>query len=388
MARIRKRKITSKLIENFSQRKICYKTRLKGLFTKMNQVTTLCDLEACAIVFGPGDRTPVMWPSRDVAERLIHKLESMSECLRFKNVTDQLSFLKDKGERLQATVDKMKEDNEDRLMGSYMYQIENEGKPLSDFEPSVLNRLIRFMLKKYKIFSQKEEYYFPPPPPLPSMSCPLDDNNGADYEINTNEQSLNQQPLLDLVYQSDRMVTDFDNNVGSSIGPLPHENFEGFNNSGNGIPQGNSEGFPNNKLGIAIQANPSVGGGDTMFPRENFGVFLNSIDRSMGIPPYANPRVRVDEFFPQGKFDGFNGGSTSRVFNEGNNGGFNGENYSGNGENHQSNLFPQGDLKGFNGIPTNDGSGTTMSIPSNINEDNNNGRPMESFNGNFGDNNY
>ncbi|XP_050914250.1 agamous-like MADS-box protein AGL80 [Lathyrus oleraceus] len=288
MARIRKRKITSKLIENFSQRKMCYKTRLKGLFTKMEQVTTLCDLQACAVVFGPGDATPSMWPSCDAAEKLIHKFESMPEHARFNNVTDQLSFLKEKGKRLQATLDKIMEDNEDTLMGSYLYQIENESKSLTDFEPSVLNRLINFMLKKYKIFSSRVEY-------------------------------------------SEEDVS-----------------------------------------------------------RENFGVFRNTTDPSVG----------VGEVFSERKFEGFNGGSSSRMFNEGKYGCFNGENYPSseafrpnmfgvlNGENSQSNLFPQGDLKGFYGIPTNDGSDMTMPIPLNINEENNNGRNMTSFNANFADNIY
>lgn len=381
MARIRKRKITSKLIENFSQRKLCYKKRLKGLFTKMEQVTTLCDLEACAVVFGPGDTAPLMWPSQGVAETLIHKFESMPELTRFKNVTDQVYFLKEKGEKLQATLDKMKEDNEEALMGSYMYQIESGGKLLSDFEPSELNRLITFMLKKYKIFSQRVGYI---EESVSHLNSPLENNNGGNCEINTNKQSLNQQLLLDLDNQCDRMIIDFDNNVGSSTRPSPHEN---LNNGGNMIHQENIGGLNN------IVGNFEFFGG----LNNNAG---NNVDRSMVIQPYSNPSVGVGVVFPQGIFEGFNGGSTSSVFDEGKYGSFNGKKYSGfatfppnmlgvsNGENYQSNLFPQGDLQGLYGIPTNDGSGITMSMPLNINEDNNNGRYMRSFNANFADSSY
>jgi len=77
MVVIRKRKITSKFIENATQRKICHTNRVKGLFTKMEQVKTLCGIEACAVVFGPGDLRPLVWPSRDVAKKLIQKFESM-----------------------------------------------------------------------------------------------------------------------------------------------------------------------------------------------------------------------------------------------------------------------------------------------------------------------
>ncbi|CAK8544164.1 unnamed protein product [Lathyrus sativus] len=432
MARIKKRKITSKLIENFSKRKMCYKTRLKGLFTKMEQVTTLCDVQACAVVFGPGDTTPSMWPSRDAAEKLIHEFDSMPEYVRFKNVTDQLSFLKEKGKKLQATLDKIKEDNEDTLMGSYLYQIENEGKPLSDFQPSVLNRLINFMLKKYKLFSHRVENYEedvsylnnPSPPRLPPISC------STDYEINRNEQMLNQQPLLDLVTQSDRMISDFDNSICSSMRPSPHENlnngdmlgyqndfevFGGFNNNaGVGdmlayqsefdvfggfhnirvppheclsggdnmfLTQGNLGGFDSHTSGgvgmsLALENFEGFNNIGNTTPHENHSVGDNMVipqgdlqglyNNDIGITPYLNPNVRVGEVYPERKFEDFNG-----------------EDFEG------FEAFPLNTFGIHNeAIPTNDGRGMDMSMPLNFYEDNNNGRYMGSFNGNFGNINY
>jgi hypothetical protein len=42
----------------------------------MEQVKTLCGLEACAFVFGPGDTKCSTWPSHDIAKDLINKFES------------------------------------------------------------------------------------------------------------------------------------------------------------------------------------------------------------------------------------------------------------------------------------------------------------------------
>jgi hypothetical protein len=83
-----KRKIPSKLIEDVPTRETTYNYRLKGLFKKMEQVKTLCGLEACALVLGPGDTKPSIWPSEDIAKDLINKFESFSSSVQSKNRTD------------------------------------------------------------------------------------------------------------------------------------------------------------------------------------------------------------------------------------------------------------------------------------------------------------
>ena len=57
----RKTKLT--FIANDTERKTSYKKRKKSLLKKTEELSTLCGIEACAIVYGPDDPQPETWPS-------------------------------------------------------------------------------------------------------------------------------------------------------------------------------------------------------------------------------------------------------------------------------------------------------------------------------------
>lgn len=100
-------------------------------------------------------------------------------------------------------------------MAVFMYQI--RGKSLDDFETSELMRLICYLMKKYKAIrksiSQLEEV-LPQNHPPALMSYPS--QNGIDSGVNTDGQVSDQQSMLDLVNQFDKMSSDLSNNTGSS----------------------------------------------------------------------------------------------------------------------------------------------------------------------------
>ena len=341
MTRIRIKKITSKLIENKTRRKACYKKRLKGLFTKMEQVTILCGIEACAVVFGPGDTKPSIWPSHTVAEDLITKFESMSLDVQSKNKTDQLTFLEDKGKKLEASLAKIDKENEETLMGAYMHQIENEGKSLDDFDHDVLNRLIAFTLEKIKITRKRSRHLenenLPlnnPPPSLAPISFTLDNGDGVHSGVNMYAHVLNQQPWLDLVEKVDQMSSGFNNNLGSSIGiPPPTDlsgggcdnlaNQAGFGDYDNNFDNGMGIPSPENSSGvfdaaffqdnlqdfdsimeISSHENHSGSVHDMFLPRGNLGHFINNIGSNIGIQSHENPSGSVGMLPPEGYFGG------------------------------------------------------------------------------------
>jgi len=337
MTTIRKKKITSKLIENNTRRKVCYKKRLKGLFTKMEHVTILCGIEACAVVFGPGDTKPSIWPSPTVAEDLITRFESMSLNVQSKNKTDQLTFLEDKGKKLEASLKKINKENEETLMGVYLHQIENEGKSLDDFDHDVQNRLIAFTLEKIKITRKMsrhlEKEILPlnnPPPPLAPISFSLDNGDRVHYGVNMYGHVLNQQPLSDLVEKVDQMSSGFNNNPGSSIGIPPladlsgggcdnlanQADFGGFDN-GMGIqsPEYFSDGFDaaffqdnledfDSIMEIPSHENHSGSVHDMFLPRGNLGHFINNVGSNIEIQSQENPSGGVGVLPPQGYFGG------------------------------------------------------------------------------------
>ena len=73
----RKTKLT--FIANDTERKTSYKKRKKSLLKKTEELSTLCGIEACAIVYGPDDPQPETWPSEAGVKNVLGKFSTIPE---------------------------------------------------------------------------------------------------------------------------------------------------------------------------------------------------------------------------------------------------------------------------------------------------------------------
>ncbi|KAL3849601.1 hypothetical protein ACJIZ3_011483 [Penstemon smallii] len=61
---------------NNSERKISFKKRKKGLTKKVDQeLSTLCGVDACAIIYSQYENQPVVWPSPEVTTSMLTRYE-------------------------------------------------------------------------------------------------------------------------------------------------------------------------------------------------------------------------------------------------------------------------------------------------------------------------
>ncbi|OWM85082.1 agamous-like MADS-box protein AGL80 [Punica granatum] len=72
-----RKKVRLELITNESTRKTTFRKRKAGLLKKANELTTLCGVEGCAIVYGPNEPDPHVWPSREEAEQVLTRFKSL-----------------------------------------------------------------------------------------------------------------------------------------------------------------------------------------------------------------------------------------------------------------------------------------------------------------------
>ncbi|KAF2290933.1 hypothetical protein GH714_016904 [Hevea brasiliensis] len=72
-----RRKVKHELISNASARKVTLKTRRASLLKKLKELTTLCGVTACAIIFSDYNSSPDVWPSHS---------EAVCELEKFKNL--------------------------------------------------------------------------------------------------------------------------------------------------------------------------------------------------------------------------------------------------------------------------------------------------------------
>lgn len=77
-----KNKVKLAFISNYHARRTSLKKRKDSLKKKLNELCTLCDIEACAIMYSPNESHPDLWPSKEGVENVVdqfHKIPKMEQ---------------------------------------------------------------------------------------------------------------------------------------------------------------------------------------------------------------------------------------------------------------------------------------------------------------------
>ncbi|KAE9599084.1 hypothetical protein Lal_00044015 [Lupinus albus] len=114
-------------IEDDSKRKTTCKKRKASLVKKMNELTTLCGIEACAIIYDPNESQPEVWPSHPEVQRLISKLMEMPEMEQKKYMFNHESFLSKNLNKARDQLKRVRDENKRMEMELFMFQCLNVG---------------------------------------------------------------------------------------------------------------------------------------------------------------------------------------------------------------------------------------------------------------------
>ncbi|KAH1033167.1 hypothetical protein J1N35_045341 [Gossypium stocksii] len=110
-------------ITNDSKRKTTYKKRTKGLVKKVRELTTLCGIEACAIIHSPDfDSQPEVWPSHTGAQKLLSEFKKLPQSIRNNKMVNQESFLKQSIAKATQQLRKLRKENHQKELKNVMFQ--------------------------------------------------------------------------------------------------------------------------------------------------------------------------------------------------------------------------------------------------------------------------
>ncbi|XP_078152595.1 MADS-box transcription factor PHERES 2-like [Carex rostrata] len=98
-------------IEEEASRRYTYKKRKETLIKKTSEISKLCGVDACIVIYGPQDREPDVWPPRENTMQILSCFSSMSEDQRSKNMVDQKGILLKQVEKLKVELRKVEEEN-------------------------------------------------------------------------------------------------------------------------------------------------------------------------------------------------------------------------------------------------------------------------------------
>ena len=119
-------------IENDSSRKTTYKKRKKGVLKKIEELSTLCGIDACAIVYGPDDHEPEVWPSHCGVQRVVGRFRNMPAVEKIKKMVNQESFIGQRIQKGNEQMMKLTKDNAEKELTLFMFQCLTEGRVLPD----------------------------------------------------------------------------------------------------------------------------------------------------------------------------------------------------------------------------------------------------------------
>ncbi|KAE8652877.1 hypothetical protein Csa_013025 [Cucumis sativus] len=117
-----RKKVKLAYITNDASRKATFKKRKKGLLKKLAELTTLCGIEACAIIFNPSNSQPDLWPSTLGLQKVLSKFKSLPEMEQCKKMVNQETFLRDRIAKAADQLKKLQRENREKEITRVMFQ--------------------------------------------------------------------------------------------------------------------------------------------------------------------------------------------------------------------------------------------------------------------------
>ncbi|CAN1153731.1 Agamous-like MADS-box protein AGL80 [Linum perenne] len=135
-----RKKVQLVYIGNESARKTTFKKRKKGLLKKVRELSTLCDIQACAIVYSPYDAQPETWPpTMGGVHHVLSRFKKMPQMEQCKKMISQEKFLADRINKSLDQLRKYDRDNREKEVNQAVFhcltgQMGLQGLTMADLE--------------------------------------------------------------------------------------------------------------------------------------------------------------------------------------------------------------------------------------------------------------
>ncbi|XP_004503191.3 agamous-like MADS-box protein AGL80 [Cicer arietinum] len=182
-----RKKVKLAFIINDSARKATFKKRKKGLMKKVSELSTLCGIDACAIIYSPYDPQPEVWPAPLGVQKVLSKFRRMPELEQSKKMVNQESFLRQRIQKAKEHLTKQRKDNREKEMTQLMFQYLSADKVMHNINMVDLNDMAWMIDQYLKDINRRVEVLTKNAQGQPQMVAPqvvtnvvakVEDNNG------------------------------------------------------------------------------------------------------------------------------------------------------------------------------------------------------------------
>lgn len=138
---IMRKKVKLAFMVSDSARKITYNKRKTSLIKKVNELTTLCGIDGCAIVYSEFHSEPEVWPSPWEVQKVFTKFKSYSEFEQGKKKLNQESYLRERIMKSKEQLMKLEKNNWETKKSLILFQCLVKEDFVDTLNSNVLNDL-------------------------------------------------------------------------------------------------------------------------------------------------------------------------------------------------------------------------------------------------------
>ncbi|KAJ0234225.1 MADS-box transcription factor family protein [Hirschfeldia incana] len=117
-----RKKLNLSYINNDSMRKSTFNKRKKVIFKKIHELSVLCGIQACAVIYSPFSSIPEVWPSNSEVKKVVEKFEEIPEVKQEKKMVNHEGYLRQSITKTRENITKKMMDNTDKAMDETMFQ--------------------------------------------------------------------------------------------------------------------------------------------------------------------------------------------------------------------------------------------------------------------------
>ncbi|MED6112432.1 hypothetical protein PIB30_061653 [Stylosanthes scabra] len=146
-------------IKNNSRRRTIFRARKSSLIKKVDEISTLCGIESCAIIYPENELEPEVWPSPEKAKEVISKFKEKPILEQNKRMLTQETLLKKRIQKAEDQLKKQRDENMQKEMSNLMFKFLSTGgisdNNVSLIDLSDLSKLIDQTIKKIDLKIKK-----------------------------------------------------------------------------------------------------------------------------------------------------------------------------------------------------------------------------------------
>ncbi|KAH0460774.1 hypothetical protein IEQ34_008349 [Dendrobium chrysotoxum] len=177
-----RKKTTLTYISNDAICRATLKKRCRGLLKKVNELSILCDISACTVVYSLQTEQPDVFPSVEEVKKILTDLTNMSEIDKNKKMVNQRSFLEQRLVKLIQQLRRLEHENKELSTAVLSSTVFGAGRSVDSLSKEEVDDMLDLVDRKLKALEVRMHQLGPlmlPPVMLEDMDVKVD---GIGYE--------------------------------------------------------------------------------------------------------------------------------------------------------------------------------------------------------------